>query len=84
MTVFFRTVLCPHCSQDYLLVTRNDDTKKLYLSCSECEASWNHPRDVSDPSRMFVQPDIDATDPSLEEIRDYGWEEYISGTLESQ
>ena len=84
MTTLFKTVLCPRCNEDYLLITQYADTKELYLSCSECEASWRHPEDINDSSKMFVDLDIDATDPTLADIKAFGWERYISGTLESQ
>lgn len=84
MTTLFKTTLCPRCNEDYLLITLNEDTKDLYLSCSECEASWKRPEDVNDPSKMFVNPDINASDPTLEDVRKHGWERYISGTLQSQ
>ena len=61
MTTLFKTVLCPRCNEDYLLITQYADTKELYLSCSECEASWRRPEDINDSSKMFVDPDIDAS-----------------------
>ena len=66
-----------------MLITLNEDTKKLYLSCSECEASWPHPVAVNDPEKMFIDLSINASDPSLEDIENQGWEQYVSGTFES-
>lgn len=82
MTTFYKTVICPRCKEDYLLITLNKETRNLYLSCSECEASWNQPEEVGDSQKMFVNLEIDATDPTLEDIKFFGWEKYISGTLE--
>jgi transcription elongation factor Elf1 len=83
MTTLFKTVKCPRCNEDYLLITMNNDAGKLYLSCSECEASWNHPDEVIFPEKMFVNLDIDASDPSINDIRAANWLGYVSGTLES-
>jgi transcription elongation factor Elf1 len=82
MTTLYKTVNCPSCNQDYLYITLNKTTKQLYLSCSECEASWNHPDDVSDDKKMFVDLTIDATDPSQNDVIRAGWVKYVTGTLE--
>ena len=75
--------MCPRCNEDYLLITLDKATSKLYLSCSECEASWNHPDDVINPNKMFVDLNIDATDPTLNDLIKSDWMKYVSGTLEA-
>jgi hypothetical protein len=83
MTTFFKTVICPRCKEDYLLVALNRTDDKLYLSCSECEASWHHPDEVKNPEKMFVNLDIDAADPSISDLNRFNWMEYVSGTFEN-
>jgi transcription elongation factor Elf1 len=83
MTTFFKTVICPRCKEDYLLVTLDKATDKLYLSCSECEASWSHPDDVENTEKMFVDLDIDAADPNANDLNRFNWMKYVSGTFEN-
>ncbi len=78
MRTLYKTVCCPRCKEDYLYISLNKSTGKLYLNCCECEASWHHPDDVGDTSKMFVDVDIDGVDPTKEEIEKFGWSQYIT------
>lgn len=83
MTTLFKNAKCPRCKEDYLLVTLNKKSNELYLSCSECEASWLHPDDVADPHKMFVDLSIAAEDPSYSDLERAGWLKYVTGTIEN-
>lgn len=37
---------CPICSQGWVQVVRDVETKELFVMCDECESEWNHPEDV--------------------------------------
>jgi Zn-finger nucleic acid-binding protein len=76
--------LCPRCGEDYLAVAKNNVTASLYLYCSECEASWLDPREIDQRDQMFVDPNMDASDATEEEIRAYGWWSYVSRVVESK
>lgn len=84
MTKIYETSMCPRCEEDYLAVARNNETGTLYLCCSECEASWLDPREIDRRDKMFVDPNMDASDATEEEIRAYGWWSYISRVVESK
>jgi transcription elongation factor Elf1 len=81
MATVYKPVKCLRCSEDDLIITFNTGTDKLYLNCGECEASWHHPDEVADMSKMFIDLTIDATEASLEDITKFGWNKYVTGTV---
>lgn len=74
----FETIECPSCRQDKLIISKNTDTGKLYLYCSECFAAWNSIEEVSEKNRMFIDLDGNSEDPSCEEILANGWDLFVS------
>ncbi|MBD9580767.1 hypothetical protein IB269_05220 [Delftia sp. DLF01] len=78
----FETIECPSCRQDKLIISKNTDTGKLYLYCSECFAAWNSIEEVSEKNRMFIDLDGNSEDPSYEEILANGWDLFVSRIVE--
>jgi transcription elongation factor Elf1 len=81
MTTQYKSVKRPRCGEDDLIITLNKGTNRLYLNCGECEASWNHPDEVVDMRKMFVDLTIDATEPSFEGIKKFAWNQYVTGII---
>ena len=84
MTTLYKTIICPRCKEDYLFITMNNDTRQLYLRCSECMASWYSIENAKNNTDMFIDPNIDASDPTADEIKKYGWGEIVSGEVDVQ
>lgn len=78
MTKIFETIQCPRCDQDKLIISKNLTSKQLYLYCCECFAAWPSLEDVENREKMFVDTSDDSADPTLEEVKNAGWDKYIS------
>lgn len=50
--------------------------------CCECFAAWNSLEDVGVPGKMFIDVSEDSVDPDIQDIKDAGWEKYITSTIE--
>jgi transcription elongation factor Elf1 len=81
MATLYKSLKCPRCGEDDLIITLNKGADRLYLNCGECEASWNHPDEVVDTHKMFIDLTIDATEPSFEDIKKFAWNQYVTGTI---
>ena len=79
---FFETVQCPNCRQDRLIISKNLTTKHLYLYCCECFAAWPSPEDVENPEKMFIDTSEDSADPTFQEVKEAGWDKYISNIVD--
>ena len=77
LTYWYR--LCPICEgQGRLFILENAMTHRLYLHCEECDSGWTHPRLVEHTESSFsaITERVESTVPTLERIRELGWEEY--------
>lgn len=68
---------CPICSQGWVQIVRDVETKELFVMCDECESEWNHPEDVKELEARSEINDNRVTTPTVEEIRMASWEKYI-------
>lgn len=68
---------CPICSQGWVQIVKDVETKILYVMCDECESEWKHPDDVMVLKARSDINDNRVTTPTDEEIRIAGWEKYI-------
>jgi len=68
---------CPICSQGWVQIVRDVETKELFVMCDECESEWNHPEDVKVLDARSDINDNRVTTPTDEEIRMASWEKYI-------
>lgn len=87
--VYYPTAIarCAHCNQGLLEIVKDKTGSydKLYVECSEQFTSWKTPEDVfnNDPiidgadSDITWNDDIRSILPTLQEIKDYGWDKYL-------
>jgi len=47
-------------------------------------ASWYSIENAKNNTDMFIDPNIDASDPTADEIKKYGWGEIVSGEVDVQ
>jgi formate dehydrogenase maturation protein FdhE len=68
---------CPICSQGWVEIVKDVETKELYVMCDECENEWNHPEKVEVSKAKTETNDNRVMKPTDEEIRSANWEKYI-------
>ncbi|RWX09051.1 hypothetical protein EHI42_27540 [Rhizobium hidalgonense] len=74
---------CAHCHQGRLIFQNDVTHRRLYVHCEECEWGWLHPSDVGDAEKGFLTllQNFDTGDPTLEEIQQSEWRNYLTGSL---
>ncbi|MNT47141.1 hypothetical protein D3C72_1838340 [compost metagenome] len=78
----FETIQCPRCMQEKLIISKNLISNNLYLYCCECFAAWPSPDDVKNPEKMFMDTSDEAADPSYQDVKDAGWDKYVSNVID--
>ena len=76
-TYDFKVAWCPLCSQGWVEIVKDVETKQFYVMCEECEDEWDHPTNVN-PSKVRTEVNRNrVTTPTSEEIQGIGWDKYI-------
>ena len=68
---------CPICKQGMLEILKEKKTGRLFISCDECEADWETPREAlsNQGATRFHYDLADSTTP--QEIETTGWLKYL-------
>ncbi|MEW4286213.1 hypothetical protein [Priestia koreensis] len=73
----FKIAWCPICSQGWVEIVKDIETKELYVMCNECENEWDHPLEVkTSKARTEINENL-VTIPTIEEIQSVDWGKYI-------
>jgi hypothetical protein len=72
----FKIKWCPVCDQGWVVVAKDKTTKILFCYCLECETEWKQPLDIGVKAGAHNHFGV-ATEPSVEDIRLLGWDEYL-------
>jgi hypothetical protein len=47
MNFEYKIKSCPICKQGWVEIVKDQDSKKLFLCCSECETEWLNPEEIT-------------------------------------
>ncbi|MFC3883446.1 hypothetical protein ACFOU2_07910 [Bacillus songklensis] len=76
-TYDFKVAWCPICSQGWIEIVKDVETKELFVMCNECENEWNHPTNIKASKARTEVSENPVIKPIYEEIKSIGWEKYI-------
>lgn len=66
--------VCPKCDgQGRLVLSKRDETGKLFIRCDECESAWNSVEEICDKKKIFLSLDVPSSYATLKEAETYGW-----------
>ncbi|PWW17063.1 hypothetical protein DFO73_1347 [Cytobacillus oceanisediminis] len=77
MEYLYKVAWCPICSQGWIEIVKDVETKELFLMCEECLSEWEHPNNVTVKNVISEINDNQVTAPTHKEIRSADWEKYI-------
>jgi hypothetical protein len=78
-SIKYWTGVCGDCGQGQLVIAKSEDQKHFFIICDDCEAEWKNPNMMRE-SRIPRYSDYKRVkNATLEEIRELGWEKYITG-----
>lgn len=94
--MFYIDTYCPICRSGLRGILRCSDKKTLVIICDECDAIWLDPVNLDADQALFVSPPdfvIPGLDCSVgdkqdagwatrDEVKAYGWENFIIGESE--
>ncbi|MBB6401909.1 hypothetical protein HNP92_001214 [Methanococcus maripaludis] len=72
----YKVAWCPFCDQGWVVIAKELNTGELYLFCEECELEWDDPKNITKNNGTRDKYGR-ITLPSIEDIREKGWEDYI-------
>lgn len=76
-TYDFKVAWCKLCDQGWVTIKKFPALGQYCVSCEECEVEWDHPLHAQYNILSKEWNGHSVEDPSLEEIVELGWDEYI-------
>ena len=71
---------CGDCGQGQLVVTKNPTNNSFFIICDDCMSEWSNPEIQYTKNRLANKYNqFGMKNATLEEIKDLGWEKYITG-----
>lgn len=73
----YKVEWCPICDQGWIEIMQEVESNCYFVMCAECMHEWDKPEDIK------TKPPVDVANrnilhyPSLEDIKQLGWEQYI-------